>query len=155
MRWAGAFVALILIVGIAGSVIALAGREANSEFVSEQRALSPVRAGALQELISTTSDPRPGFAGRALGARCSSLGDSALGNPWTCVVRYQSPPLVRYSVTVYANRSIQGSGQPEGRALGSAADRDRLLRGLLVTAFALDRGARLTAAASRSFPSAR
>lgn len=119
MRWAGAFVALILIVGIAGSVIALAGREANSEFVSEQRALSPVRAGALQELISTTSDPRPGFSGRALGARCSSLSDSALGNPWTCVVRYPSPPLVRYSVTVYANRSIQGSGQPEGRALGA------------------------------------
>ena len=120
MRWTAAFVALVLIVGIAASVIALGGRDANSEFIAQQRALSPVRASALQRLISTTSDPRPGYAGRALGARCSTLGASALGNPWTCVVRYPRAPLVRYSVTVRADRSIVGLGQPQGRALGRA-----------------------------------
>lgn len=116
MRWASAFVALILAVGIAGSVIALGGREANSEFIAQQRALAPVSAAALQELIATTSDPRPGYGGRALGARCSTQDASALGSPWTCVVRYPRPPLVRYRVIVYANRSIRGAGAPEGRA---------------------------------------
>ena len=119
MRWAAVFVALVLAIGIAASAIALAGREANSQFVSQQRALTPVRAAALQELISTTSDPRPGFAGRALAARCSSPGGSGLGNPWTCVVRYPRPPLVSYGVTVYANRSIHGTGRPLGASLGA------------------------------------
>jgi hypothetical protein len=115
MRWAGALVALILVVGIVASAIALGGREADSEFVAQQRALEPVRPVALQRLISTTSDPRPGDAGRALGASCAALGAGALGNPWTCVVRYRRTPLVRYRVTVYPNRSIRGSGESEGR----------------------------------------
>jgi hypothetical protein len=119
MRSARAFVALILIVGISGSVVALASREANSEFISQQRALSPVHAVALQDLIATTDDPRPGYGGRALGARCSSVSETAFGSPWTCVVRYPRLPLVRYSVTIHANRSIEGSGQPEGPALGA------------------------------------
>jgi hypothetical protein len=118
MRWPGAFVALILIVGIAGSAIALASREGNAEFTAQQRALGPVHASALAELIATTSDPRPGYAGRARAARCSSGGATALGNPWTCVVRYPRLPRVRYLVTVFADRSIDGAGQPEGRPLG-------------------------------------
>ena len=106
--------ALILVVGVVASVIALGGREADSEFVAQQRALEPVRATALQELISTTSDPRPGYGGRALGARCSAQGAGALANPWTCIVRYPRTPLVRYRVTVYPNRSIRGTGEPAG-----------------------------------------
>jgi len=35
-------------------------------------------------------------------------------------VRYPMPPSVRYQVTVHADRSISGSGQPEGRALTQA-----------------------------------
>ena len=120
MRWASACVALILAVGITASVIALGGREANSEFVAQQRALAPVSAAALQQLIATTSDPRPGYGGRALGARCSTQNASALGSPWTCVVRYPRPPLVRYRVIVDANRSIHGSGVPEGAPLRGA-----------------------------------
>jgi len=122
MRRSGAFVALILAVGIAGSVLALAGREADSEFVAAQRDLTPVRAGALQELISTTGDPRPGFSGRARSVRCTTANATALGSPWTCVVRYARPPLVRYTVTVLADRSIEGSGQPEGHPLGRALE---------------------------------
>ncbi len=118
MRWTAAFVALVLAVGVAGTVIALAGRQPDSQFVAAQRDLSPVRAAALQELISTTSDPRPGFSGRARGASCVSSSASALGSPWTCIVRYPRAPAVRYTVTVLPDRSIRGSGQPLGRALG-------------------------------------
>jgi hypothetical protein len=111
-------VALILAVGIAGSVVALKSRESNAQFVLQQQALAPVSASALDALMRTTSDPRPGYSGRARGARCSSSTTGALGNPWSCVVRYPRTPRVRYRVTVRADRSISGSGQPEGEALG-------------------------------------
>ena len=115
MRFGGLLVGLVLVVGLAGTVAALHSRESNTEFVSQQQALTPVGATELERLILTTSDPRPGFAGRARGARCLSGTSSALGNPWSCVVRYPRLPHVRYSrVVVHADRSINGVGQPEG-----------------------------------------
>jgi hypothetical protein len=120
VRRPGVLVALVLLVGIAGGAIALRSREGNTEFISQQQTLAPVAAVALERLIATTSDPRPGSSGHARGVRCSAGATSALGDPWTCVVRYPRLPRVRYRVTVYADRSIHGSGQPEGRPLGSA-----------------------------------
>ena len=111
-------VALILVVGIAGTVVALKSRESNAQFVLQQQALAPVSASALDALILTTSDPRPGYSGRARDARCSSSAPGALGNPWSCIVRYPRAPRVRYGVIVHADRSISGAGQPEGRPLG-------------------------------------
>jgi hypothetical protein len=125
MRHAGLLVALILAVGIAATVVALHDREDNAQFVSAQQTLAPVGAVQLERLILTTSDPRPGYGGpagshgsRALAAHCVSGVHSALGNPWSCVVRYPRLPRVRYRVTVYANRSIFGAGEPEGAPLG-------------------------------------
>jgi hypothetical protein len=117
MRFGGLLVGLILLFGLAGTVAALHSRESNAEFVSHQRALTPVRAIQLERLILTTSDPRPGYSGRAHGVHCASGSHSALGDPWSCVVRYPRLPRVRYRVTVYADGSIYGSGQPEGRPL--------------------------------------
>jgi hypothetical protein len=120
MRNAGLLITLILAMGIVAAVVAIHGREDNAQFVSQQQALAPVGAFQLERLILTTSDPRPGYSrppARALGARCVSATHSALGNPWSCVVRYPRLPRVRYRVTVYADRSIFGSGQPEGAPL--------------------------------------
>jgi hypothetical protein len=117
MRLAWMLVALVLAVGFAGTAVALHSREADSQFVAHQQALVPVGATQLERLLITTSDPRPGYGGRARSARCSSGAHTALRNPWSCVVRYPRMPRVRYRVTVYADRSIFGSGQPEGRPL--------------------------------------
>jgi hypothetical protein len=120
MRFGGLLVALILVVGLAGTVLALRSREGNAQFVSAQQSLAPVGGARLERLILTTSDPRPGFGGpsaRARAARCASASNTALGNPWSCVVRYPRPPEVRYRVTVYADRSIFGSGAPVGQPL--------------------------------------
>jgi hypothetical protein len=118
MRHAGLLVALVLAVGIAGTALALRSREGNAQFVSAQQALAPVEAPQLEALILTTSDPRPGYdedlRARARNVRCVSSTPSALGNPWSCVVRYPRLPRVRYRVTVHADRSIYGVGQPEG-----------------------------------------
>jgi hypothetical protein len=118
MRHAGLLVALILAVGIAGTALALRSREGNPQFVSAQQALAPVGAPQLEALILTAGDPRPGYDhSRARSARCSSSTVGALGNPWSCVVRYPRLPRVRYRVTVHADRSIYGVGQPEGARL--------------------------------------
>lgn len=117
MRFGGLLVGLILLVGLVGTVVALHSREDNTQFVSKQQALTPVGAVQLERLVLTTSDPRPGYAGRARAARCVSGTHSALGNPWSCLVRYPRLPRVRYHVTVHGDRSIYGLGQPEGRPL--------------------------------------
>jgi hypothetical protein len=114
MRFGGLLVALVLAVGVAGTVVALHSREANTEFVSQQKSLTPVEAGALERLILTTSDPRPGYGGRARAAHCVSVSNGALGNPWSCLVRYPRTPEVRYSVTVHADGSIYGLDRPAG-----------------------------------------
>lgn len=112
--------ALVLIVGIAGTAAALRSREGDTQFVARQQDLVPVGPSALERLMVTTSDPRPGYGGRARAARCSSASSGGLGNPWICVVRYPRLPRVRYRVTVYADRSISGFGQPEGHPLAGA-----------------------------------
>jgi hypothetical protein len=119
MRFAWLFVAAILLVGLAGTAVALHSREQDSRFVARHEVLAPVGARQLERLLLTTSDPRPRYAGRARLVRChfaaaATTPASALGNPWTCVVRYPGPPPVRFRVTVHADRSIFGAGQPEG-----------------------------------------
>jgi hypothetical protein len=117
-------VALILAVGIAGTVVALKSHESNAQFVLQQQALAPVAPAALDTLLLTSKDSRPGYGTpptRARAAHCSSRTRSALGNPWTCLVRYPRPPSVRFHVTVHADRSISGFGQPaEGPLLNPA-----------------------------------
>jgi len=109
-------VVLILAVGIAGAVVALKSHESNAEFVLQQQGLAPVGPEALDALLLTTRDSRPGYSGRARAARCTSPSHSALRNPWSCLVRYPRPPSVRYQVTVHADRSISGVGQPVGHS---------------------------------------
>jgi len=117
-------VALILAVGLAGTALALHSREGNTQFVAQQQGLLPVSSAALERLILTTSDPRPGYGGppaRALHARCTTASATALGNPWSCVVRYPRLPRVGYRLIVHADRSIYGSGLPEGSRPGRTA----------------------------------
>jgi hypothetical protein len=134
MRYGGLLVGLILVVGVAGTVVALHSREENTQFVSQQQALTPVGATQLERLVITTSDPRPGYGApthphaRARNVHCVAGTRSALGNPWSCVVRYPRPPRVRYRVTVYADRSIFGSGQTEESPAGG----DLTIRGCCV-----------------------
>ena len=116
MRFSSLITGLILITGLGGTVYALRGREGNGQFVAQQQVLAPPEAAALERLIVTTSDPRPGYSGKANSARCTSVGHGALGNPWRCVVRYPRLPPVRYRVTVYGDRSIYGIGQSGARA---------------------------------------
>jgi hypothetical protein len=112
-------VALILLVGLLGTALAVRNHESNTAFVAGQQGLQPVSSAALRGLILTTSDPRPGYGGRsarALDARCVKGSATTLGNPWLCAVRYPRLPRIDYHVSVRADRSIYGVGRPEGVA---------------------------------------
>ncbi len=119
MRRPWLLITLMLAVGLAGTALALRSHESNTQFVALQQDLLPVSPAALEQLILTTSDPRPGYGGppaRALDARCATTNAAvtALGNPWTCTVRYPRLPRIDYRVNVYADRSIYGIGRPQG-----------------------------------------
>jgi hypothetical protein len=119
MRRPALLVGLILVSGLAGTVLALRSREGNSQFVAQQQGRLPVAPAAVDRLVLTTNDPRPGYGGRAVEARCVSARATALGNPWTCLVRYPRLPRVLYALSVYADGSIYGSGRPQGASAGS------------------------------------
>jgi hypothetical protein len=129
MRSAWVLVAFVLLTGIAGTVVALRDREGNSQFTAEQRSPGRVSGAGIAGIILTTRDPRPGLTGKVRSANCRAGSGSPLGNPWSCAVRYPSPPLVHYRVLVRANGSIYGSGQPEG----SPVIGDLTLNGCCVT----------------------
>jgi hypothetical protein len=118
-------VALLLAVGAAGTAIALKSREGNTQFVARQQSLLPVRAAAVQRLLITTSDPRPGRGGHARAARCrSTTGGGVSAGRWSCLVLYPRLPRMSYQVTVRADRSIVGVGRSTG-VMREAASRVR------------------------------
>jgi hypothetical protein len=129
MRWAWVLVALVLATGIAGTVVSLRDREGNSQFTAEQRSPEPVTGPGIEAIILTTRDPRPGHAGKVRSADCHAGSASPLGNPWSCVVRYPTPPIASYRVSVHADGSIFGRGQSEG----SQVVGDLTLNGCCVT----------------------
>ena len=130
MRSAWVLVAFVLLTGVAGTVVALRDREGNSQFTAEQRSPGRVSGGGIEAIILTTRDSRPGLSGKVRSADCHAGSASPLGNPWSCVVRYPSPPLVSYRVLVHADGSIYGSGQSQGsRVIG-----DLTLNGCCVAA---------------------
>jgi hypothetical protein len=122
MRRPGLVIALVLLVGIAGSIVALASRQGDSQLIAQQQDLVPVSTAALERLMTTTHDPRPtSNHGPGRSAVCTSAGSGEFRNPWTCTVTYTSGPPVRYAVIVHSDRSITGTspyrvaGQPAGR----------------------------------------
>jgi hypothetical protein len=117
MRRAWVLVAIVIATGIAGTAVALRDREGNAQFTAEQSGLKPISGEGIENIILTTSDPRPGYAGKARSARCRAGSDSPLGNPWVCIARYPRLPRVRYRVLVRGDGSIFGQGQPEGAPL--------------------------------------
>ncbi len=121
MRRPGLLIGFVVLVGIAGTIVALISRQSDTQLIAQQQDLVPVSTTALESLVMTTHDPRPlSSHGVARAATCVSAGAGEFRNPWTCVVTYPTPPRVRYRVIVHSDRSIQGTsvyrvaGRPAG-----------------------------------------
>jgi hypothetical protein len=96
---------------IAGTAVALADRGSDAQFVQDQRHPPNLTAAAVEPVVRTAPDPRTG-KGSGVAATCSRGRSGPLGNPWSCVVRYQSGERVRLSVRVNPD------GTYDGRYLG-------------------------------------
>ena len=104
-------VSAVLLVGIAGTVVALAHRESDTEFVYRQQSLRPLDPGRLERLLLATRDPRPGHHGQlARTVQCHGAGSSVLRNPWTCSLRYVAPGGITLRVVVSPDGSVRGVG---------------------------------------------
>ena len=98
--------------------MALHSREGNAQFVSEQQSSRRWARAQLERLILTTERSHAPVTRAALrGARCISASAQRSGQSMELCGALSAAPDVRYRVTVYADRSIFGSGQPAGRPL--------------------------------------
>ncbi len=110
MHRPGLLVGIVVLVGIAGSIVALASRSSDTQFVAQQQDLVPVSTAQLERLLLTTHDPRPlSNHAQARRAACVPEGSGEFRNPWRCDVAYATSPVVRYAVIVHSDRSIQGT----------------------------------------------
>jgi hypothetical protein len=113
--------ASVLAAGLAGTVVALGSRNADSQFIEAQRHPPNLRAADVERVVRTAPDPMIG-TGSGVAATCKSSGSGALGNPWSCVVRYRSGRRARLTVRVNEDGTYSGRYAGGGAASGCCID---------------------------------
>ena len=105
--------------GLAGTVTALASRDADTAFLYRQQHPLQIRASDVERVVRTAPEPVAG--GRTPGhrARCHPEGQSGLRNPWLCSVTYRSGRTAGYRIIVrpsgaYSGHHVGGSGTVTG-----------------------------------------
>jgi hypothetical protein len=99
--------AAVLIAGVVGALVALGGRGADAQFLQDQRHPPVLRAANVEQVVRTAPDPQTG-KGSGKSATCTRRGSGQLGNPWSCVVRFESGTHARLLVTVQQDGSYDG-----------------------------------------------
>lgn len=113
-RWfgsgaAGWVLAPALIVGAVGSLVALKGRESDTEFIYRQLHPVSVRAGDVEEAVRSAPEPLPGGNGnKGMRASCKARGRGQLRSPWACTVSYPSGKSRPYLVVVSPGGAFRG-----------------------------------------------
>ena len=98
----------LLAAGIAGTVSALVGREADVSFAFRQQNPLKVDAKQVEAAVKTAPEPAPVHKTRAKAAHCTRCSRGDVGNPWTCRIRYASGNAFTYSVRIEADGSFRG-----------------------------------------------
>ncbi len=99
----------LLLAGLAATVVAVKGRESDTQFVVRQESLSSIPASLLERFMISAHDPRPGLGGgKGTAAVCRAEGTGQLRNPWSCVVRYPRGASITYRVTVDPQGYVDG-----------------------------------------------
>jgi hypothetical protein len=97
----------IILVGVAGTAVAVNDRSADSLFVYRQQNLAPVQPSSLSHLLTLAPNPKPGLGKpRATRATCAPQGSGELRNPWLCVVNYVRGGAVHYAATISPNGQV-------------------------------------------------
>ena len=111
----------VLAPGLAGSVVALGSRGADSHFIQGQKHPPNLRPGDVERLVRSAPDPRTG-TGTGLAATCRRGGSGPLGHPWSCVVRYRSGNQARLVVRIRDDGSYSGRYSVGGLAEGCCVE---------------------------------
>ena len=116
-----AVVGSAVVAGLAGTAVAVGHRNADAQFIQDQRHPRALRAADVERVVRSAPDPLVGKGG-GVSARCKSGGSGALGNPWTCVVRYQSGRSARLRVHINQDGTYDGRYTHGGAATGCCID---------------------------------
>jgi hypothetical protein len=103
-----AIVGAVLVTGVIGALVAVGGRNADAQFVQNQRHPPVVQAAAVERVVRTAPDPLTG-KGSGKSATCRRRGAGPLGNPWSCVVRYASRKNTRLIAVIQQDGSYDAS----------------------------------------------
>jgi hypothetical protein len=98
----------VLAAGVIGAAVSLAGRNADTQFLQNQRHPPALQAAAVERVVRTAPDPKSG-KGSGSSATCTRHGSGTLGNPWSCLVRFPSGKRVRLKVVVNHDGSYDGT----------------------------------------------
>ena len=109
----------LLVAGLAGTMITLGARDADTAFLYRQEHPLRISPAQVERVVRTAPDPVgvPRAPGRR--AHCRPTTRRGLRNPWRCSVSYGSGRTARYRVTVradgsYVGRYLGGSSTVEG-----------------------------------------
>ena len=111
-----------LAAGFLGVSSSLSSREADEQFLFDQRHPRAVPSAAVEAAVRTAPEPRRPPRPEGVSARCIPRGSGELRNPWICRVRYRSGRVGRYRVVI--------SG--DGRFAGDYAGRENFFEGCCV-----------------------
>ena len=115
MRATGIIVVAVLVLGVAGAVVAVASRESDTAFLYAQEHPRTLEPRAMEVAVRKGNDPVPsGNSAPSTGAKCKPGSGGPERNPWDCTVRYGSGNTVRYRITVAPNGDFDGS-DPTGQ----------------------------------------
>jgi hypothetical protein len=116
-RFAAPVVWGALLLGGAGTVVALDGRGSEAEFGHEQSrslALTPstvLTAARVQVVVAEAPEPVSSTRRTSPAqVRCRPEGGGTLRNPWSCAIRYRSGTRAHYRVVVQPDGHYAGVG---------------------------------------------
>ena len=112
-----AVVGATVVAGLTGTLVALGGRNADVEFLADQRNPPDLRPAEVERVVRTAPDPLIG-TGEGESARCVRTGRTPIGNPWRCTIAYGSGREARIVVRVEADGSYRGRYAGGGGASG-------------------------------------
>jgi hypothetical protein len=98
----------VLAAGVIGATVSLSGRNADAQFLQDQRHPPALQAAAVERVVKTAPDPKSG-KGSGSSATCTRRGSGTLGNPWSCIVRFPSGKRARLRVVVQKDGSYDGT----------------------------------------------
>jgi hypothetical protein len=111
----------VVVAGLAGAAVAVGGRNADPQFLQQQRFPQPLRGPEVSRVVRSAPDPATG-KGSGVAATCEPGSPRLLGNPWSCVVRYQTGKRVKIRVRVLPDGSYTGRYEGGGAATGCCID---------------------------------